>query len=198
MNTRTKKYLKAAWPLSLMLTTALSLGLAWSPSAQASSMPKADLKGKHSISLGSAPSLGLEFSLSPKWALGAAVGMPLFYEVSGFLRYNFYSSYTFLEADALTVRGLVGAFGDVDLYQRADVQLSNFGVEAGIAVAYQINQWVTARANVVPGLAFPYSTGFGLFTPSGGVEVAYRPFDNFEATLGLNGNGDIFALRYLF
>jgi len=166
--------------------------------SSASSMPKADLQGKSSLALGSAPSFATELSLNSKWSFGGSVAMPLFYEVNGFVRYNLHTSYTLLEADALIVRGLIGAFGDIDYLNRPEIKLSPAGLQAGIAVAYRVNQWVTARANFVPGIGFPFSTGFGLFPPAGGVEVSFQPFLNFEASLGLNGNGDILALRYIF
>lgn len=185
----------------LMHTFRASLCLALllvAPMAQASSMPKADLKGQNSLTIGSAPSLATEFSASNKWAFGGSVAIPVLYNANEFIRYNLYTSYTFLEADALTVRGLIGVFGNLNYLQKPDVKPSYFGAQAGIAVAYQINQWIIARANFVPGIGIPFSTGLGLFPPAGGVEVGFRPFVNFEASLGLNGNGDILALRYLF
>lgn len=166
--------------------------------AFASSMPKADLRGKNSITLGSAPSLAMELSLNNNWAFGGSIAAPILFEVKGFVRYSLHTSYTFLETDSFVVRGLIGTFGDLDYLQRSDLQLPPIGIQAGIEMSYQINQWVIARANFVPGIGIPQSKGYGLFPPAGGVEAAFRPFNNFEASLGLNGNGDILALRYLF
>lgn len=185
--------------VSLFLCLLLGCGVV-SP-VQASSMPKADAE-QSSVSLGSAPSLAIDVALSPDLMLGAAVGLPLLYgglsEGLGFLRYDLRSSYLLLEKDKLFIRAVGGFFGDVNL--RTDVQreLSPFGVEAGIAVAYHFNDYFIGRVNIVAGIAFPSSTGLGLFAPSGGIEFAFRPNANFEAIAGFNGNSDLLSLRYLF
>lgn len=168
------------------------------PLAQASSLPKADQNGQNSLSLGTAPSLAIDFSFSPHWTAGASVAMPFYYGSFGFLRYDVRTSYTLLNNEGLTIRGVAGVFGDVDLQQRSDLLLAPIGLEAGIALAYQINQWFTGRVNIVAGIGFPRSSGWGLFPPAGGIELAFRPYDNFEATVGFNGNGDILSIRYLY
>jgi len=165
--------------------------------ASASSMPKADLKG-HTVVLGSAPSLSADFSLDPKWSAGFSVATPFYYGVFGFLRYDVRSAYTLLQTENLTMRGVVGIFGDLDPLSRETLQLSPVGIEAGMSLAYHINELVTARVNFVAGIGFPRSTGWGLFPPGGGFEVAFHPVEQFEASVGFNGNGDIFSLRYLF
>lgn len=165
--------------------------------AQASSLPKADLQG-HAVSLGTAPSLGLEFSLTPNWAIGSSAALPFFYGNFGFIRYQLHSSAELLHRDNLYIRGIVGVFGDIDLLQRQDLQLSPVGLEAGIGLAYRFNELFTGRLNMVAGIGFPYSTGWGLFPPGGGIEFAFHPFPEFEASIGFNGNGDILAIRYLF
>ncbi|MGV3524762.1 MAG: hypothetical protein ACO1RX_11070 [Candidatus Sericytochromatia bacterium] len=165
--------------------------------AQASSLPKADLS-RSSVALGTGPSLALDLALTPTWSLGGTLAMPLFYSLPGVVRYDLRTTALLFEQQGLSLRGVFGGFGSLDPYQRPDTQLSPFGVEAGLAVSYQISDWVTARLNVVGGIGFPYSLGFGLFPPAGGIELAFRPFDYFEATVGFNGNGDILSARYLF
>ncbi len=163
----------------------------------ASSMPKAD-QHSHSLSIGTAPSLALDFNVSPDLSIGLSGAMPLYGKAYGFIRYDLHSTYLLLKQDTLFVRGLVGVFGDVNLPFGNQSQASPFGLETGISLAYDINQWFTARLNIVAGINFPKANLTGLFAPAGGIEVAFRPFEQFEATLGLNGNGDILAIRYLF
>lgn len=181
-----------SWVLSLCV---LSAGLFAPWQAQASTLPKADLK-RHFISLGSAPSIGGEISLSPEWAIGASTAFPIFYSNFGFLRYGAHTSYQVLQADQLTIRLLAGVFGDLNTPLGQELQLSPIGVQAGLIGAYQFNQWFTGRINFVAGIGFPRSTGFGLFPPGGGLELAFHPFPQFEACLGFNGNGDIVSLRF--
>lgn len=186
---------------SLSLGLVLISGVFLPGMALASSMPKADAE-QSSVSLGSAPSLAFDVALTPELMVGAAAGIPLLYgglsEGLGFVRYDLRTSYLLLEKDKLYIRAVGGLFGDVNL--RTDVQreLSPFGVEAGIAVAYHFNAYFIGRVNIVAGIAFPSSTGLGLFAPSGGIEFAFRPNANFEAIAGFNGNSDLLSLRYLF
>ena len=179
-----------------ILASFVSLSVFSAP-AQASSLPKADQRG-HSFSLGTAPSLAAEFSLSPQWAMGASMAMPFYYGSFGFIRYDLRTSYTLLQNSGLTLRGIAGIFGDVDTQQRQDLILAPIGIEAGIGLSYQINEWFTGRVNIVAGIGFPRSSGWGLFPPAGGIEIGFRPYDNFEATVGFNGNGDILSIRYLY
>ncbi|MBF2054566.1 MAG: hypothetical protein IGS03_14065 [Candidatus Sericytochromatia bacterium] len=165
--------------------------------AAASSMPKADLSG-HSVSLGSAPSLAADVSLSPQWSLGFSTAMPFYYEAFGFFRYDLRSTYTLLQTENLVMRGVLGIFGDLDPFQREDFPLAPIGLEAGMSLAYQMHPMVVLRVNFVAGIGFSRSERWGLFPPGGGIELAFQPFEQFEASAGFNGNGDIFALRYLF
>lgn len=185
---------------TLIATQALLLAFSvtWLASpAAASSMPKADLSG-NTLSMGSAPSLALDMSLTPQWALGFSTAMPFYYGAFGFLRYDVRSTYALLQTDSLTVRGVFGVFGDLDPWQRETLQLSPIGLEAGMSLAYRMHPLVMLRVNFVAGIGFPRSTGWGLFPPGGGIELAFKPFEQFEVTAGFNGNGDIFAVRYLF
>ncbi len=175
----------------------LSLSLSWSAPLWASSLPKADLD-RHTISLGTAPSLSGEFVVNSKWGLGLSAATPFFYGDFGFVRYSLDTSYQIFRNDNLYLRGIVGVFGDLDPLQRSGLSLSPFGIQGGIGLAYGFSPEWTGRLNFVAGIAFPKSTGWGLFPPAGGIELAYHPVNHYEVSIGFNGNGDILALRYLF
>ncbi len=178
----------------------LLLGMIWGLStgqALASSLPKADAD-RSSVSLGSAPSMAVDVAITPELMVGAAAGIPLLYDGLGFLRYDVRSSYALLEKDGLFIRAIGGVFGDINLRTSVERELSPVGIEAGIGVAYHFNEQFIGRVNIVAGIAFPRSTGFGLFAPSGGIEVAYRPQENLELIAGFNGNSDLLSVRYLF
>ena len=166
-------------------------------SATASSLPKADAD-RSSVSLGSAPSVAIDIAMTPQFMLGAAAGIPLLYDGLGFMRYNLRSSYLLLQKENLYIRAIGGFFGDINLRSEVERELSPFGVEAGIAVAYHFNEYFIGRVNIVAGIGFPSSTGLGLFAPSGGIEFAFRPTENIEAIAGFNGNSDLLSLRYIF
>jgi len=182
---------------TLGLISLLSLTCFWSAPAMASSLPKADLD-RHSISLGSAPSLSGQFVFSSKWGLNLSAATPFYYGSFGFVRYSLDTNYQFYRNDKLYLRGILGVFGDVDPLQRPDLELSSFGIQGGVGLAYRFTPEWTGRLNFVAGIAFPKSTGWGLFPPGGGIEVAYHPSNHYEVSLGFNGNGDILAIRYLF
>lgn len=165
--------------------------------ATASSLPKADAD-RSSISLGSAPSLAVDIAINPSWMVGAAAGIPLLYDGLGFLRYDVRTSYLLLQKENLYIRAIGGTFGDINLRAGVERELSPFGIEAGITVAYHFNEYFIGRVNIVAGIGFPRSTGLGLFAPSGGIELAFRPTENIEAIAGFNGNSDLLSLRYLF
>lgn len=163
----------------------------------ASSLPKGDAD-RSSISIGSAPSLSVDVALNPQLMVGASAGIPLLYDGLGFLRYDVRTSYLLLHKESLYIRAIGGAFGDINLRTEVERELSPFGIEAGIAVAYHFSPSFIGRVNIVAGIGFPRSTGLGLFAPSGGIEVAFRPTENTEWIAGFNGNSDLLSFRYLF
>ncbi|MEZ0369683.1 MAG: hypothetical protein ACAI44_11415, partial [Candidatus Sericytochromatia bacterium] len=152
----------------------------------------------HSISLGTAPSLALDFAFTPEASVGLALAMPFYFGSFGFVRYDLRAGYTLLHQGPLTVRGLVGFYGDVAVIGDQSIQLAPFGFEAGLGLSYRFLSWFTGRLNIAAGIGFPRSTGLGLFPPIGGIELAFQPYQHFEASVGFNGNGDILSLRYLF
>jgi hypothetical protein len=183
-------------PCLFLFAAVLAAQLVASLPAGASSLPKADLT-THSISLGTAPSLATEFALSPDLSLGASMALP-FYGSFSFVRYDIHGGYVLVHQGPLSVRGMVGFFGDIATIQRSDQKLSPIGFEAGLAFSYRFFSWFTGRINIAAGISFPQSSGLGLFPPLGGLELAFQPYQHFEASVGFNGNGDILALRYLF
>lgn len=180
--------------LSLMTLVSLSIFL---PPAQASTLPGADIQ-KLRLGLGTAPGAAIQIPLTDNLNLGGSGAMPFFYGAFGFTRYDAHLSYRMIQTDTLSVAAILGVFGDINTSQRTDLKLSPFGIEAGVAIAYKINEFFTARVNIVPGLGFPNSTGWGLFPPAGGIEVAYHPLPHLEITAGFNGNSDIFGFNYSF
>jgi hypothetical protein len=181
------------------LTTLFSLALATSNclSAQASTLPISDFTHLR-LGLGSGPGLSVQVPVLENLSLGGSFAQPLIYGNFGFTRYDAHLNFRLLQNETLSVSAILGVFGDVNTSQREGLKLSPFGIEAGVAIAYRINELFTARVNIVPGLAFPNSTGWGLFPPAGGIEVAYHPFPHLEFTAGFNGNVDILGCNYTF
>lgn len=177
---------------------ALLLGLSGASvlPAQASSLPKAD-QYTHSVSLGTAPSIALNFAISPELAAGGSLAMPV-YLGDLYLRYDLHGSYMLLQQGELTVRGVAGVFGDLNVFNQTANLRAPFGIEAGLALSYRFFSWFTGRINIATGIGLPQSAGLGLLPPIGGIELAFQPYEHFEASVGFNGNGDILALRYLF
>ena len=181
------KYLLLVFVLLAALTT----------QAHASSLPQADFGGLH-LGLGSGPSASLEFGLSPQLALGGAIASPLLLGGLGVARYEGHVSYRLLSSEAVDVAVIAGAFGDLNLAQRADLSLSPFGLELGLGIAWHVTKLISVRVNIVPGLSFPKASSLGLFPPAGGIEVGYHPIPALEVTAGFNGNGDLFGFNYRF
>ncbi|MGE3727215.1 MAG: hypothetical protein AB7I41_16775 [Candidatus Sericytochromatia bacterium] len=140
----------------------------------------------------------MQIPLGEHLNLGGSAALPFFYGAFGFTRYDAHLSYRLIQSENLSVAAILGVFGDINTSQRTDLKLSPFGIQAGVGIAYKINELFTARVNIVPGLGFPNSTGWGLFPPAGGVEVAYHPLPQLEVSVGFNGNSDILGFNYSF
>ncbi len=181
------KYLLLIFPLLACLTAP----------ARASSLPQADFQGLH-FGLGSGPSASLEVALSPQLGLGGAIASPLLFGGLGVARYEGHLSYRLLSSQAVDVAVIAGAFGDLNLSQRADLSLSPFGLELGLGIAWHVSKLLSVRVNIVPALPFSQAASLGLFPPAGGVEVGYHPIPALEVTVGFNGNGDLFGFNYRF
>ncbi|PIQ27843.1 hypothetical protein COW36_08495 [bacterium (Candidatus Blackallbacteria) CG17_big_fil_post_rev_8_21_14_2_50_48_46] len=164
---------------------------------QASTMPQADFSG-FKLGLGTSPGFSLDFALAENFSLGGSVAMPFFYGAFGFTRYDGHLNYRFMNNESMDVSVILGVFGDINTSQREDLKLSPVGIQFGLGVAYHFNEQFSLRVNIVPGVAFPNSTGWGLFPPGGGIEVGYHPIPQLEVTGGFNGNGDIFGFNYRF
>jgi hypothetical protein len=168
-------------------------------SATASTLPKVDAPSS-SLSLGSAPALGLDIALGTQSTLGASFAAPFYYGSNfGITRYDVRYVHRFVNQENFSVGGIVGVYGDIDFFRNSGLPLSGLGLELGIAIAYRFTDQLTGRVNIVPGIGFLQSNGgFGLFPPAGGLELAWRFSPNLEGSLGFNGNGDIAGLRLIF
>lgn len=189
--------MKIFYALSALFCLNLSLSGAPVFQAQASTLPGADIADLR-LGLGSSPGVALQIPLGEQLQLGGSAALPFFYGAFGFTRYDVHLSYRLIQSDKLSVSAILGVFGDLNTSQRTDLKLSPFGIEAGVGIAYKINEYFTARVNIVPGLGFPNSTGWGLFPPAGGIEVAYHPVPELEVSAGFNGNSDILGFNYRF
>ena len=156
----TKTLLNKCSPVLLLSLCALPLN------ATASSLPKADAE-RSSVSIGSAPSLAVDVAITPHLMVGGAAGIPLLYDGLGFLRYDLRTSYLLLQKENLYIRAIGGTFGDINLRTEVERELSPFGIEAGIAVAYHFNEHFIGRVNIVAGIGFPKSSS----TQFGGAHV---------------------------
>jgi hypothetical protein len=184
----------------------LLLGFAlFSSSAQASSLPVADAE-KWVVSVGSGPSLALEFPLFERIRLGSSVGTPFYYGSHfGITTYDLRLQFPLLNQDGFMISIVAGLFGQVNLSsQSLKDPLSPIGLEMGACFAYLFSEQLRLRLNLVPGFDFvlpPENAGLYGWTflaPASGFEVAWRFTPQFEASLGFNGNGDILSLSGLF
>lgn len=178
------------------ITLLLSL-IAWTAPVAASTLPQADFNGLH-LGLGSSPGISLELALTEHLALGGAAALPLFFGAFGFTRYEGHLSYRFLKQEQVDVSLLLGVFGDLNSSGRTELDLSPLGLALGLGITWHLSPELSVRANIVPGIGFPKSTGWGLFPPAGGVEVGYHPVPSLEVTAGFNGNGDILGFNFRF
>lgn len=177
--------------------------------SQASTMPKAEAN-RSAFVLGIGPSAALDININPHTTLGLSAGLPFL--VNGFsdmtsrydarLVFDLFRTPSSYNDDGNYSRfylsGVLGAWGDVNF---RDVSISRWiGIEVGLALAYRFTSNLTGRINLVPGYNF-----FGgantlvfqnFFPPAAGAEIGWQVTNNFEATLGYNGQGDILGLRF--
>lgn len=173
--------------------------LAWTclmAPAQASSMPGAD-RPRTRLNLGSAPSLGLDWRLDERMALGLNVAAPFyFFSNFGTTRYSLHGVYQLMNNNGAYMALVMGFYGD--LYFPELSRYPQIAVQGGAAFAYDLNRDWTLRLNIVPGIALQLPPeGWLFFPPAGGVELAWHPGSHFEMSLGYNGNGDILALSWI-
>lgn len=175
-----------------------SLGFGLALPVSAAHLPAAD-RPQRSLMLGSAPSLGASLQLSRRLELGLSGATPFFFgEDFGNPRYSLYAQYQLLNQNGFYMGIIGGLYGDLNL--RGSTQsYSPAYLQFGAALAYDLNHQLTLRLNIVPGISlFIPPQGWLFLPPVGGVALAWRPQPWLEASLGVNGNGDILGLRYLF
>lgn len=193
-----------------ILTAALAAAFAVAPGqAWASSMPGADF--------GDRPKLGAGFGAGLGWQPGGSVALtwPVWDQLavsgaaastfSGGATFDLRGIYRFVEGsrEGPAIAGIVGLWGAAggvgpDPRFTAGVPLAP---SIGFGLAYSPMDKLALRLNLAYSPFFAYGTetlGFIGGPPSTGIEAAYELSPGFEVTAGLNGNGDILGLSYLF
>ncbi len=178
--------------LTLLLTSFLFFNIP----CYASSLPDAEISNK--IGLGTGPSISADFKVAPRVSLGGSLGSPFY---RGFFTSGLYDVrllYKFLDQGKFAFSGVIGVTGNPAFNGRFPGSL--FGGEAGIALSYQFLPQLTGKLNLVG--AFPVWTGvwswFGNVSPASGIELGYKFNNNFEVSLGGNGQGDFLGLNIYF
>ena len=189
--------------LSLLLVSFTALP------ATASTMPKAEAN-QSSFAIGVGPSAALDLSPKEGTTIGLSAGLPFL--VNGWsdttsrydlrMMLDIFSDEPASHGDGYYSRfflsALLGVWGDTN-YRNLGASRW-LGLEAGLAFAWRMTANLTARVNLVPGYNFfggANSLVFqNFFPPAAGAEIGWRVTQNFEATLGYNGQGDILGLRF--
>ena len=177
--------------------------------ALASSMPGADF--------GDRPTLGAGFGTDLGWRPGGSVALtwPVMdhLAMSGALASSFVGGvtfdvrgiYRFVEGgrEGPSIAGIVGLWGatgglgpDPRFTLGAPVAPA-----IGFGLAYSPLDRLALRLNLAYSPFFTYGSetlGFIGGPPSTGIEAAYELFPGFEVTAGLNGNGDLLGVSYVF
>ena len=189
-----KRLVKALTP-TLAATLALFLWTGQGSSAQASTMPKAEVD-RSSISIGLGPSFSIDSKLGPATSLGGSLGLPFLVEGGNSGRYDIRVTHRFLRQGAFSLSGIFGVWGNLR-FDRPE-RSRYLGLELGVGMAYAFTPQLTGRLNIVPGFAFPFGEGrfTDFYPPAGGFELAYRFNSGIEGTIGYNGQGDILGLRF--
>jgi hypothetical protein len=160
------------------------------------------------LGLGLGPSLSFDWRLFEPLSLGFSAGMTLFDASSfrfdpatvGTVRYDLRGQYLLRDGGAtnVTLTMIAGIWGDTS-FLRQTVEGLPLGLQGGIGLSYPFMANLVGRINFVAGYPFFSSpTGFftSFFAPAAGLEIAYYASPNLELTLGYNGQGDIFGLRW--
>ena len=172
----------------------------WGLSAQASSLPAADLR-QLKLSLGSGPSFSVQRPWPTGLSLGGSLALPWYYgQELSIGRYDLHAQYPLLREPDFMISALAGVFGELNLRSSATTQeISPIGIEMGACFSYLFSEQWRIRLNLVPGfyLTLP-PIGWTFLGSASGFELAWRPLSQLELTLGFNGNGDLFALSTLF
>lgn len=196
--------------MSFARAAALALGIAvmTAAPAMASSLPQADLD-KPRLGVGVGTGLGWRpgGSLAVDVPLGDAIGAGLALQTTftGATTIDARASYRFVDGsrESPAIAAIAGVWGVVggagpDARFTGPVPLAP---SIGFGMAYEPLDKLTLRLNLAYSPLFAYGTEQLVFIggpPTSGVEVAYEVLPGVEATLGLNGNGDVLGLNYTF
>ncbi len=163
--------------------------------ARASMLPQADFDARaRTVGLG----LGYGGGVSLDWGLGgglmagiSAARMlgPVGNRLDARVLYQFVDG----ERKGLSISGILGLWADTGFLGSPFPFLPP--VEGGFGLAYPLLPQLVARLNLVVPLFAP-QRAFDVFGgPAAGLEMGYRFGPNLEATLGLNGQGNLLGLR---
>lgn len=188
------------------LTWSLAAACAANPAA-ASSLPRVDFGDRPSVGLGiganqslqAGGSLSLDAPIASQLMLGGAIST----SILGNLVYDVRAMYRIVEGvsgEGPSIAGMIGLWGAPGA--------SNFQLPGqvaplvGFGMAYAINEQFDVRLNLAYSPFFTYTSGeflgFVGGPPGSGIEVGYQLLPNLEATLGINGRGDVLGLNMTF
>lgn len=183
-----------------------ALGIFTAP-AEASSLPRVDF--------GTSPTVGLGFGANQALQAGGSlsVDVPLFGDalvggalsstVLGTLVYDVRALYRIVDGasgEGPSIAGMIGLWGSPGA---TAFQLpGQFAPMIGFGMAYAINAQFDVRLNLAYSPFFRYGAseflGFVGGPPGSGIEVGYQLTPAMEATLGINGRGDLLGLNMTF
>jgi hypothetical protein len=177
--------------------------------AAASSLPAADVGDRPKLGLGVGAGFGWRpgGSVAVDWPVtdGVAVGGALASTFTGGATFDLRGVYRFVEGsrEGPSIAGIVGLWGATgglgpDPRFTLGVPIAP---SIGFGLAYSPLDKLALRLNLAYSPFFAYGTetlGFIGGPPSTGIEAAYALGPGLEVTAGLNGNGDILGVSYLF
>lgn len=194
----------SAWLAGLAVVGAAA---AFQAPAEASSLPRVDFDTSPSVGLGfganqslqAGGSLSIDVPVASQLLVGGAVSS----SIVGSLVYDVRALYRLVEAvpgESPAIAGMVGVWGAPGA---ARFQLpGQFAPLIGFGLAYPINEQFDVRLNLAYSPFFTYGAseflGFIGGPPGSGIEVGYQVTPNLEATLGINGRGDLLGLNMTF
>lgn len=184
-----------------------ALAMVASP-AVASSLPRVDFDDRPTVGVGfgtnqawsPAGSVSLDIPVGDQWLVGGAVASTLAGGLNGDLRLV----YRFVEGGTAgpTIAAIAGVWGEP--LGRPMGLSSRFSLPGGAAplvgfgLAYPVWDRIHLRLNLIYSPFFLYGAetlGFIGGPPGSGLEVGYELNSAIQATLGINGRGDVLGLK---
>ncbi len=167
--------------------------------AWASTLPAADFRpGARTLGIGLGFGGGVSFddAFAPSWLGGGSVSWLASPPIGE--RFDVHLLYQFINGgrSGLSIAGIVGLWADTGI--KGGPFPSMPPLETGFGLAYPLTPNLVGRLNLVVPLFNP-TRPFDVFGgPAAGLEVSYRFHPGLEATLGLNGEGNLLGLRMSF